>query len=335
MTSDSPATQPKLPKSGGLITSFFTPATSNDNKAPAPDRNPLKRTTSERQDSDNDDKDIEQNKAETADDLAGTKRVRLDATSLTPEKRELLELELRTMSPEWQNALSNEFNKPYFIGLKRFLVAEKKQSKTILPPADQIYSWSRWTMPNEVKVVILGQDPYHNIGQAHGLCFSVTPTTKIPPSLINIYKAIKQDIPDFNIPSHGYLGGWARQGVLLLNASLTVRAHQAGSHANRGWETFTDAIVNYLNQHRKGLVFMLWGSHAQKKGKGVDKKRHLVLNTVHPSPLSAHRGETFFACKHFSKANKYLKEQGKPEIDWSRLPIDIKPNSSVDIKTGS
>ncbi|KAI8049963.1 uracil-DNA glycosylase [Syncephalis plumigaleata] len=193
------------------------------------------------------------------------------------------------MAPEWQKALFSEFTKPYFIALKRFLIAEKKQNKTILPPANQIYSWSHWTSPDDVKVVILGQDPYHNIGQAHGLCFSVTPTTKIPPSLVNIYKAIQQDIPDFTPPSHGFLAGWARQGVLLLNASLTVRAHQAGSHANRGWETFTDAIINYLNKQEDHIVFMLWGSHAQKKAKGVDKNRHLILNAVHPSPLSAHR----------------------------------------------
>ncbi|RKP05565.1 uracil-DNA glycosylase, partial [Thamnocephalis sphaerospora] len=233
------------------------------------------------------------------------------------EQRDLLALEKRTMEPSWQCALASEFTKPYFLALKRFLRAEQLQKRQVFPPENEIYSWSHWTPLDKVEVVILGQDPYHNVGQAHGMCFSVTPGTSVPPSLVNIYKAIKQDMPDFVIPKHGYLAGWARQGVLMLNASLTVRAHQAGSHANRGWETFTaDAVVQYLNRHCSGLVFMLWGSHAQKKGKNIDRKRHLVLSAVHPSPLSAHRGETFFACKHFSKANDYLRKHGKRTIRW-------------------
>ncbi|KAK9711592.1 uracil DNA glycosylase [Basidiobolus ranarum] len=225
----------------------------------------------------------------------------------------LFALEYESMDPTWLQALKAEFTKPYFKQLKTFLEAEQKGSK-IFPPAEDIYSWSRFTPLSKVKVVILGQDPYHGTGQAHGLAFSVKKGVGAPPSLVNIYKTLQQDIPGFTPPNHGYLAGWAKQGVLMLNAALTVRAHQANSHAGKGWEEFTDAVIQYLNQNKEGLVFMLWGSYAQKKGKGINQKKHLVLKSVHPSPLSAHRG--FFSCQHFSKANKYLKDHSKKPIAW-------------------
>ncbi|XP_042579370.1 uracil-DNA glycosylase-like [Cyprinus carpio] len=168
-----------------------------------------------------------------------------------------------------------------------------------------------------VKVVILGQDPYHGPNQAHGLCFSVQRPVSPPPSLVNIFKELASDIEGFEHPGHGDLTGWAKQGVLLLNAVLTVRAHQANSHKDKGWETFTDAVIHWLSTNMQGLVFILWGSYAQKKGAAIDKKRHHVLQTVHPSPLSAHRG--FFGCKHFSKTNELLKKSGKKPIDWRAL----------------
>ena len=186
--------------------------------------------------------------------------------------------------------------------------------ETIYPPSAEVFSALASTAFDQVKVVILGQDPYHGPGQAHGLAFSVKPQVDIPPSLRNIYLELANDIAGFAIPRHGYLQKWAEQGVLLLNTVLTVQAGQAHSHANWGWETFTDRVVAQLNTHRRGLVFMLWGSHAQKKGAMIDRQRHLVLQAPHPSPLSAHRG--FLGCRHFSQANAYLEGQGVAPIDW-------------------
>ncbi|CAG8543217.1 10338_t:CDS:2 [Acaulospora morrowiae] len=206
------------------------------------------------------------------------------------EANELLKLEFETLNSEWLRALADEIQKPYFIGLKKFLQEEKSNNKRIFPPENEIYSWSRFTPPSSVKIVILGQDPYHGVGQAHGLCFSVPKGVQPPPSLVNIYKALQKDIPSFQIPNHGYLANWAKSGVLLLNTSLTVRAHEAASHSGRGWEKFTDAVIQHLNEKKTGIVFMLWGSHAIKKGKVINKNKHLVLDAVHPSPLSAHRG---------------------------------------------
>ncbi|CAO0803609.1 unnamed protein product [Mucor circinelloides] len=233
------------------------------------------------------------------------------------ETLELLDLEITTMNYEWLKVLAPEMTKPYFLKLKRYLKAELAAKKTIFPPLNQIYSWSNYTPPSKVKVVILGQDPYHNFNQAHGLCFSVVKGVKVPPSLVNMYKALAMEYKDFKTPDHGYLEEWAKQGVLLLNTSLSVEAHKAGSHANQGWEQFTDAIIKYLNEKKANIVFMLWGSHAQKKGARINKSKHYVLTSVHPSPLSAHRG--FFECKHFSKANAYLKEHGNEEINWNCL----------------
>lgn len=215
------------------------------------------------------------------------------------------------------NYLGGEFDKPYMKELRAFLVAEKKAGKTIYPPANLWFNALNSTPFDQVKVVILGQDPYHGPGQAHGLCFSVLPGQKFPPSLNNIFKEIQDDL-GIEPPNHGCLQHWAEQGVLLLNATLTVEKNQAGSHQGKGWEEFTDQVIDHLNREREGLVFILWGSYAQKKGRYIDPKRHLVLKSPHPSPLSSYRG--FFGCKHFSKTNEYLRAQGQPEIDWA-VPV--------------
>ncbi|XP_046358519.1 uracil-DNA glycosylase-like [Haliotis rufescens] len=217
----------------------------------------------------------------------------------------------------WLKALEPEFSKTYFLELSEFVQKERSKS-TIYPPVDQVFSWTQTSDIDQVKVVILGQDPYHGPKQAHGLCFSVQQGVQPPPSLVNMYKELAKDIDGFEQPGHGTLNGWARQGVLLLNACLTVRAHNANSHAGKGWEKFTDAVISWLNKNGEGIVFMLWGAYAQKKGACIDKKRHHILKAVHPSPLSAHRG--FFGCKHFSQCNSLLKQQGKTPIDWGRLP---------------
>lgn len=217
---------------------------------------------------------------------------------------------------DWMAHIGAEFDKPYMQQLRGFLKEEKAAGKVIYPPSKLWFNALNSTAFNDVKVVILGQDPYHGPGQAHGLCFSVLPGERVPPSLVNIYKELARDL---NIvqPNHGCLQHWAEQGVLLLNATLTVQQATAGSHQNRGWETFTDAIIAALNAEREGLVFMLWGSYAQKKGAVIDNTRHLVLRAPHPSPLSAHRG--FIGCGHFSRANDYLAQQGQKQIEW-RLP---------------
>ena len=212
----------------------------------------------------------------------------------------------------WKEELSDEFDATYFAQLKEFLVEEKSKF-TIYPPGTQIFSAFNFTPFNDVKVVILGQDPYHGPGQAHGLCFSVSEGIKQPPSLQNIFKEIHSDLAH-EIPTHGNLEGWAKQGVLLLNATLTVRARQAGSHQNQGWEQFTDQAIRKLSEKREHLVFLLWGNYAIAKEALIDSSKHLILKSPHPSPFSVHRG--FFGNRHFSKVNKYLKEQGISEIDW-------------------
>lgn len=220
------------------------------------------------------------------------------------------------LAEDWKQVLADEFELPYMQQLRAFLMQEKIAGKIIYPPGPLIFNALNSTPLNQVKVVIIGQDPYHGPNQAHGLCFSVQPGVRTPPSLQNIYKEIQSDL-GHPIPAHGYLQSWADQGVLLLNAVLTVTQGQAGAHANRGWETFTSRIIDILNSQCEHLVFMLWGSYAQKKGRQIDRTRHLVLNSVHPSPLSAYRG--FFGCGHFSAANEYLLEHGRDAIDW-RLP---------------
>lgn len=214
----------------------------------------------------------------------------------------------------WQQAIGAEKAQPYFQDILARVRAEREAGQTVYPPASDVFNAFKLTEFADVRVVILGQDPYHNVGQAHGLAFSVREGVQVPPSLVNIYKELADDIEGFNVPQHGCLTHWAEQGVLLLNTVLTVRAHQAHSHANFGWETFTDRVIEQLNEHRESVVFMLWGSHAQKKGAMIDRQKHLVLTAPHPSPLSAYRG--FFGCKHFSQANAYLREHGFAEIDW-------------------
>ncbi len=215
----------------------------------------------------------------------------------------------------WTEALGEEKRQPYFQQILDTVKAERESGQIIYPPAADVFNAFKATEFDRVKVVILGQDPYHGEGQAHGLAFSVLPDIKkIPPSLINIYKELASDISGFQIPKHGYLQHWAEQGVLLLNTVLTVRAHQANSHASLGWERFTDTVVHRLAEQREHLVFILWGSHAQKKGAFIDRSRHLVLTSPHPSPLSASRG--FFGSKPFSQANAYLQSHGESPIDW-------------------
>jgi uracil-DNA glycosylase len=220
------------------------------------------------------------------------------------------------LEPSWKARLQPEFDTSAMRRLSEFLRAEKQAGKVIFPPGREIFS-ALWATPfDRVKVVILGQDPYHGPGQAHGLCFSVRPGVPPPPSLENIFVELGRDL-GMPRPDHGCLLPWARQGVLLLNAVLTVERGLAGSHQGKGWEGFTDRIVALLNHEREGLVFLLWGSYAQAKGKLLDRSRHLVLQAPHPSPLSAHRG--FIGCGHFSSANKYLLSRGHTPIDW-RLP---------------
>ncbi|MEH0834370.1 uracil-DNA glycosylase [Pectobacterium cacticida] len=215
----------------------------------------------------------------------------------------------------WHDVLAQEKLQPYFINTLEFIKKERAAGKIIYPPQKDVFNAFRFTELHQVKVVILGQDPYHGPNQAHGLSFSVRPGVPAPPSLVNIYKELASDIPGFEIPRHGFLQSWAEQGVLLLNTVLTVEAGRAHSHANLGWETFTDRVIAALNEQREGLVFLLWGSHAQKKGSIIDQRRHHVLKSPHPSPLSAHRG--FFGCKHFSQANQFLEQQGLSPIDWT------------------
>lgn len=213
----------------------------------------------------------------------------------------------------WKNALKDEFNSEYFHALRDFLFEEKKKY-AIYPSGSDIFSAFDYTPFEDVKAVILGQDPYHGKGQANGLCFSVSDGIKPPPSLVNIFKEIKNDL-GIETPTTGNLEKWARQGVLLINATLTVRANQAGSHQNKGWEIFTDSIIKNLSENRSGLVFLLWGNFAKAKQQLIDKKKHYILKSAHPSPFSAYNG--FFGCKHFSKTNEILKQLGNEEIDWS------------------
>jgi uracil-DNA glycosylase len=220
------------------------------------------------------------------------------------------------LEPSWYAVLQQEFNLPYMHTLREFLQREKVAGKHIYPPGAQIFNALNSTPLLQVKVVILGQDPYHNPGQAHGLCFSVQPGVVPPPSLVNIYKELQRDL-GITPAAHGYLQSWAAQGVLLLNAVLTVEQYKAASHQGKGWEQFTDKVISVLNEQGQHLVFMLWGSHAQKKGQYISRSKHLVLESPHPSPLSAHRG--FLGNGHFSKANQWLTAHDKPPITW-QLP---------------
>jgi uracil-DNA glycosylase len=212
----------------------------------------------------------------------------------------------------WKDVLKDEFDKQYFKELKEFLIDEKSRY-TVYPPGGLIFNAFRLTPFDKARVVLLGQDPYHGQGQAHGLCFSVPRGITAPPSLVNIFKEIERDL-GIPVPSHGNLERWARQGVLLLNATLTVRANQPGSHQRKGWETFTDAVIGKLSEKRVGLIFLLWGKFAQEKEALIDTNRHYILKAAHPSPYSAYNG--FFGCRHFSKTNEILRKHGLDEIDW-------------------
>jgi uracil-DNA glycosylase len=220
------------------------------------------------------------------------------------------------LEPSWQALLQEEFGQDYMQQLRAFLQREKQAGKQIYPPGQLIFNALNSTPFDKVRVVILGQDPYHNPGQAHGLCFSVLPGVAPPPSLLNIYKELQRDV-GFVPPAHGNLQFWAEQGILLLNSVLTVEQFKAASHQGKGWERFTDRIVSLLNEGKEGLVFLLWGSYAQKKGQYISRQRHLVLESAHPSPLSAHRG--FLGNGHFSKTNAWLQERGQAPINW-QLP---------------
>ena len=222
------------------------------------------------------------------------------------------------LEDSWKRVLIDEFEQDYMRQLRQFLVAEKAAGKKIYPPGNEIFNALNSTPFDQVKVVILGQDPYHGPGQAHGLCFSVQPGVAVPPSLKNIYKELKADL-GIEQPQLGYLMPWAQQGVLLLNSVLTVQATHAASHQGKGWERFTDRVIGQLNKGRTGVVFLLWGSYAQKKGASIDRNKHLVLQSPHPSPLSASRG--FFGNHHFSQTNRYLEQQSITPIDWQLAPL--------------
>lgn len=217
------------------------------------------------------------------------------------------------LDPSWLAYMAPEFELPYMKQLKVFLQEEKRQGKVIYPASKNIFNAFNSTPLDQIKVVILGQDPYHGPNQAHGLCFSVQPGIPAPPSLVNMFKEIQRDL-GIPFPQHGCLQSWADQGVLLLNATLTVEQARAGSHQGRGWEVFTDRAIQIVNEQCEHVVFLLWGSYAQKKGAFIDSRKHLVLKAPHPSPLSAHRG--FIGCGHFSAANRYLQQHGKSPIDW-------------------
>lgn len=214
----------------------------------------------------------------------------------------------------WKQLLAEEFESEYFTELKSFVKSERALGKTIYPDDHDIFNALKFAPFPKVKVVVLGQDPYHGPNQAHGLCFSVRPGIKPPPSLVNVYKELNSDLGT-PIPQHGYLEKWARQGVLLLNAVLTVEASKPASHQGKGWERFTDQVVSILNEQTEGLVFLLWGAHAQRKGEIINPTKHHILKAPHPSPFSANRG--FFGCKHFSETNRILRDSGRAEIDWS------------------
>ncbi|MCL9781456.1 uracil-DNA glycosylase [Vibrio sp. S4M6] len=225
-----------------------------------------------------------------------------------------------TQALNWRDVIGIEKQKEYFQQTMQFVESERNSGKSIYPKSEDVFNAFRATPFEQVKVVILGQDPYHGPNQAHGLCFSVLPGIKPPPSLANMYKELAQDIDDFQIPNHGYLQSWAEQGVLLLNTVLTVEQGKAHSHAKTGWETFTDKVIEAIDQHLTGVVFLLWGSHAKKKGQYIDRQKHHVLSCAHPSPLSAHRG--FLGSQHFSQTNAILQSRGLEPVNW-HLPLSI------------
>lgn len=241
--------------------------------------------------------------------------------NLTNENSNVQNLKLRQpeIDPSWLAQLESEFQQPYMQELRKFLKSQYALDKTIYPKKHQYFAAFNATPFDQVKVVILGQDPYHGPNQAHGLCFSVQPGVQPPPSLVNIFKEMQNDVGG-KIPDHGYLQGWAKQGVLLLNSVLTVEASKAASHQGKGWEQFTDAVIRKIDEHSKHVVFILWGSYAQKKAAFVNRKKHLVIESPHPSPLSSYRG--FFGSKPFSRTNHFLTQSGIAPIDWNALSLE-------------
>lgn len=235
------------------------------------------------------------------------------------------------LEPSWKAKLQDEFEKPYMKELREFLLEEKRKGKVIYPPGPEIFNAFNLTPFDKVKVVIIGQDPYHGPDQAHGLCFSVKQGVQAPPSLKNVYKELHDDC-GIDIPSHGNLESWAKQGVLLLNAVLTVEQAKAAAHQGKGWETFTDKVIELLNAQKEHVVFMLWGAYAQKKGQMIDRKRHMVLRSTHPSPLSAHRG--FLGSRHFSKANSYLERHGVQPVSWALPDLPTQDCALANTSTG-
>jgi uracil-DNA glycosylase len=222
-----------------------------------------------------------------------------------------------SLPESWQAVLADELEKPYFKKLAEF-VDEERRTQTVFPPEDDVFNALKYTPYDQVNVLLLGQDPYHDDNQAHGLCFSVRPGIKPPPSLVNMYKELQSDV-GFRVPNHGYLVDWAKQGMLMLNAVLTVRAHQPNSHKDKGWERFTDAVISKVSAKQDQVIFVLWGAYAQKKTALIDARRHVIIQSAHPSPLSARAG--FFGSKPFSKINAALRTVGKPEISWQLADI--------------
>jgi len=310
----SPKQQQKALVNQGMAT--ISPKSGDSTSSPV-------KTGRKRKSSDNEEANEEAAPATTTSPMASPEAKKLALDNKTLAKIKLRSKELSgaldaSIGPTWFASLQKEFEKPYFAELSRFLERERA-SQTIYPPSNQVWSWTRDFPVSATRVVILGQDPYHGPGQAHGLCFSVQKGTKIPPSLVNMYKELRDDQNiNFKHPGHGFLQGWADQGVLLLNACLTVREKNANSHKDRGWEKITDAAVKAVSDEcPPGVVFLLWGSHAQKKASAVDGSKHHLLKSVHPSPLSAHRG--FLGCRHFSKCNELLEKSGRKPVDWSKL----------------
>ncbi|KAI4216956.1 MAG: hypothetical protein LQ351_000905 [Letrouitia transgressa] len=296
----------KKPKANANITSFFAAPASTTKPANGNQSSPLSTGTN----SSNPDPLATAPKFDKAKWLE----------KLTADQKELLSLEIETLHESWLAQLKDEVLSKEFLELKRFLQKEKESGKTIYPPMEDVYSWSRHTPLSTVKVVVLGQDPYHNVGQAHGLSFSVRPPNPAPPSLKNIYIALKKDYPSFNPPPNrgGLLTPWANNGVLMLNTCLTVRAHEPNSHANHGWEKFTQKVIDIVAKTRtRGVVFLAWGTPAGKRVGKINKEKHCVLQSVHPSPYSADKG--FFDCGHFKKTNEWLKQRygDDGEIDWN------------------
>ncbi|KAK2762812.1 uracil DNA glycosylase [Arachnomyces sp. PD_36] len=298
----SSTTDAKKPKANGSISAFFKPPKSSQGNSNAPPT-------------------VNFNKEKWV-------------ASLSPEKKELLQLEIDTLDESWLFHLKDEIVTNEFLNLKRFLQKEMSSNTKIFPPPEDIYSWSRHTPLHKVKAVIIGQDPYHNNNQAHGLCFSVRPPTNAPPSLVNMYTALKNDYPSFVPPPNksGLLTPWADNGVLMLNTCLTVRAHTPNSHAKKGWEKFTQKVIDTVAKARtRGVVFLSWGNSAAQRVAKINKEKHAILQSVHPSPFSARNG--FFTCGHFKKANEWLRQRYGDEgmIEWSLTPTNsvLKPAAST------